>query len=114
MPQITIAGDVNLIGWEGKRISVWENVHSNGKEYSRLWTCWFDSPQDLQEQDFAEITGELSTKIGEYTPKGSTEKRQVIEHHVQNAVLKNKVSKEQQNANQSANDFASQFDNVPF
>ena len=108
MPQITIGGDVNLIGWEGKRISIWENIHSNGKDYSRLWTCWFDSPQDLQEQDFAEITGELSTKIGRYTPKGSTEEKVVVEHHIQNAILRNKVDKATQASNAGA------YEEMPF
>lgn len=97
MPTINVAGEVNLLGWEGKRISIWENVHSNGKDYSRLWTCWFDSAQDVQEQDFVEITGELSTKIGEYTNKQG-EKKTVVEHHLQNAVIKHKRTKAEQDA----------------
>jgi len=115
MPQITIAGDVNLLGWEGKRISVWEKYDSNGKEYSRLWTCWFDISQAdlIQEQDWVEITGELSTKIGTYTPKGSTEEKTVVEHHIQNAHLKNAVGKAQQNATISA-EAPGSFENAPF
>lgn len=115
MPQITIAGDVNLLGWEGKRISVWEKYDSNGKEYSRLWTCWFDFSQAdlIQEQDWVEITGELSTKIGTYTPKGSTEEKTVVEHHIQNAHLKNAVSKAQQNSKVSA-EAPGSFENAPF
>jgi hypothetical protein len=109
MPQITIGGDVNMIGWEGKRISVWENIHSNGKDYSRLWTCWFDTPQiQLQEQDFVEISGELSTKIGKYTPKGQTEEKLVVEHHIQEAFIKSQVSKKQQTEN------LAQFEEMPF
>lgn len=98
MPQINVGGDVHMIAWEGKRVSIWENIHANGKDFSRLWTCWFDSAVDLQEQDWAEITGELSTKIGEYTPKGSSETKRVVEHHIQNAVLVNKRSKADQEA----------------
>ena len=109
MPKLTIGGDVHMIAWEGKRISIWENIHANGKDFSRLWTCWFDSAQDVAEGDFVEITGELSTKIGEYTPKGSTEKKQVVEHHIQGASIKNKMSKEQQAANMS-----SYSEEVPF
>jgi hypothetical protein len=109
MPQITIGGDVNMIGWEGKRISVWENIHANGKDYSRLWTCWFDTPQiQLQEQDFVEISGELSTKIGKYTPKGQTEEKVVVEHHIQGAFIKSQVSKKQQAEN------LAQFEEMPF
>lgn len=109
MPQITIGGEVNLIGWEGKRISVWENIHANGKDYSRLWTCWFDTPQiQLQEQDFVEISGELSTKIGEYVPKGQTEKKVVVEHHIQGAFIKSQVSKAQQQQNLDS------FEEMPF
>jgi hypothetical protein len=109
MALITIGGEVSSIGWEGKRISVWENIHANGKDYSRLWTAWFSETQAffLQEGDFAEITGELSTKIGEYTNKQG-EQKVVVEHHLQNATLKNTVSKVQQASNEAA------FDEMPF
>lgn len=108
MPQITVGGQVHMIGWEGKRISIWENIHANGKDFSRLWTCWFDSATDLQEQDFAEITGELSTKIGKYTPKGQTEEKVVVEHHIQNAQIKNVRTVAQQA------ETASSFEEMPF
>lgn len=109
MALITIGGQVNSIGWEGKRVSVWENIHANGKDYSRLWTAWFSESQasQLQEEDFAEITGELSTKIGEYTNKAG-EQKVVVEHHLQNAVIKKVVSKTQQQANADA------FEEMPF
>jgi len=109
MALITIGGEVSSIGWEGRRVSVWENIHTNGKDYSRLWTAWFAESQafNLQEEDFVEITGELSTKIGEYTNKAG-EKKIVVEHHLQNAVLKNTVNKTQQETNLAA------FDEMPF
>jgi hypothetical protein len=109
MALITIGGEVSSIGWEGKRVSLWENIHANGKDYSRLWTAWFSESQafNLQEEDFVEITGELSTKIGEYTNKQG-EKKVVVEHHLQNAVLKNTVNKTQQETNLAA------FDEMPF
>jgi hypothetical protein len=100
MPQITIGGDVHMIAWEGKRISIWENIHANGKDFSRLWTCWFDAPTALQEQDFAEITGELSTKIGSYKTKTGEDKT-VVEHHIQGAVLKYHRTKLQQEASRN-------------
>jgi hypothetical protein len=109
MALITIGGEVNSIGWEGKRVSVWENIHANGKDYSRLWTAWFAESvaHELQEQDFAEITGELSTKIGEYTNKQG-EKKVVVEHHLQNAQIRKVVSKKQQASNEAA------FEEMPF
>ena len=109
MALITIGGEVSSIGWEGKRVSLWENIHANGKDNSRLWTAWYSESQafNLQEEDFAEITGELSTKIGEYTNKQG-EKKVVVEHHLQNAVLKNSVNKAQQDSNQA------NFDEMPF
>lgn len=115
MPQITVSGDVNLLGWEGRRISLWEKYDANGKEYSRLWTCWFDFSQadQLQEQDWVTIEGELSTKIGNYTPKGATEEKTVVEHHVQNARLVRVVSKEQQSANLRT-EAPNSFENAPF
>ena len=115
MPQITIAGDVNLIGWEGKRLSVWENYEVPGqqKPFSRLWTAWFDISQveHLQEQDWVEITGELSTKIGTYTPKDSTIEKTVVEHHIQNARLVQVKTKTQQASNAAS---IGGFDNAPF
>lgn len=108
MPQIKVGGNVAYIGWEGKKISVWENIHSNGKDYSRLWTCWFDVAPGVDEDDFVEVSGELSTKIGEYTPKNSTEKKQVVEHHIQNAAIMQHVTKAKQEANASA------FEEMPF
>jgi hypothetical protein len=88
MPQIQVAGTVNSIAWEGKRIQIWERFESNGKDFSRLWTCWFSESQawNLQEQDWAEIHGELSTKIGSYKTKDGVEKT-VVEHHIQAAQL---------------------------
>ena len=115
MPQITITGDVNLIGWEGKRLSIWENYEVQGqtKPFSRLWTCWFDMSQveHLQEQDWVEITGELSTKIGKYTPKDSTIEKTVVEHHIQNARLVQVKTKAQQASNAAS---VGGFENAPF
>jgi len=115
MPQITITGDVNLIGWEGKRLSVWENYEVPGqpKPFSRLWTAWFDMSQveHLQEQDWVEISGELSTKIGKYTPKDSTVEKTVVEHHVQNARLVQVKTKTQQASNAAS---VGGFENAPF
>jgi hypothetical protein len=115
MPQITITGDVNLIGWEGKRLSVWENYEVPGqpKPFSRLWTAWFDMSQveHLQEQDWVEITGELSTKIGQYTPKDLTIEKTVVEHHIQNARLVQVKTKSQQASNAAS---VGGFENAPF
>jgi hypothetical protein len=110
MPQIQVSGNVHLVGWEGKRVSVWESFDVNGKTFSRLWTAWFPSDQSsyLQEEDWVEIHGELSTKIGKYTTKQGEEK-QVVEHHLQNARLIQSKSKEAQSQH------ASKFDeSMPF
>ena len=110
MPQIQVAGDVHMIRWEGKRISIWENVAlPNGQEGSRLWTCWFSTPTEAQEQDWVEIRGELSTKIGQYTNKAGEEKT-VVEHHIQNAELVQVKTKAEQEANKEQ----TAFDEVPF
>jgi hypothetical protein len=115
MNTITISGDVNLIGWEGKLISVWESYQVPGqpKPFSRLWSAWFDMSQveHLQEQDWVEITGELSTKIGTYTPKDSTIEKTVVEHHIQNARLVQVKTKTQQASNAAS---IGGFDNAPF
>jgi hypothetical protein len=115
MNTITISGDVNLIGWEGKRLSVWENydVPGHTRSFSRLWTAWFDMSQveHLQEQDWVEISGELSTKIGKYTPKDGGLEKDVVEHHIQNARLVQVRTKTQQQSH-AAN--VGDFDNAPF
>ena len=100
MAKLSIGGDVGSIGWEGRRITVWEKYNSRGNDYTRLWTCWFEESQafNLQEQDFVEIEGELSTKIGNYTDKQGVEKT-VVEHHLNGATLKNVVTKAEQGAN---------------
>lgn len=109
MPQIQVAGNVHLIGWEGKRVSVWESFDVNGKTFSRLWTAWFSGDQSgyVQEEDWVEIHGELSTKIGEYTNKQG-EKKQVVEHHLQNARLIQAKSKHEQA------EHAAKFEDSPF
>ena len=63
---------------------------------------------NVQEQDWVEIHAELSTKIGEYTAK-TGEKKQVVEHHLQNATLQQVKTKQDQAAH------ASKFDeSMPF
>ncbi len=52
---------------------------------------------NLQELDWVEIHGELSTKVGEYTNKAG-EKKVVVEHHVQAAQLVQVKTKAQQEA----------------
>tara|TARA_R110002153_G_scaffold62469_2_gene168048 strand:- start:150 stop:497 length:348 start_codon:yes stop_codon:yes gene_type:complete len=115
MNTITVSGDVNLIAWEGKRISVWESYQVPGqpKPFSRLWMAWFDMSQveHLQEQDWVEITGELSTKLGKYTPKDGGLEKDVVEHHIQNARLVQVKTKTQQASNAASIDG---FDNAPF
>jgi hypothetical protein len=109
MPQIQIAGQVHSIAWEGKRIQIWERFPSNGKEFSRLWTCWFSESQamNLQEEDWVEIHGDLSTKVGSYKPKDGEEKP-IVEHHVQLAQLVQVKTKAQQQAH------ADKFEDAPF
>jgi len=110
MPIIKVGGDVNSIAWEGRRVSIWENVNVRGKDYSRLWTCWFDAPQHerVQESDWVEIEGDLSTKIGSYTPRDQDVPKDVVEHHLNNSKIIHVRSKADQESS------AAQFDNSPF
>lgn len=110
MPQIQIAGTVQSIGWEGKKIQIWERYQSNGKDWSRLWTCWFSESQawNLQELDWVEIHGELSTRVGSYKPKDSEVEKPVVEHHINESVLVQVKSKKDQD------EHAAKFDSEPF
>jgi len=109
MPQIQISGSVHSIGWEGKRIQIWERYPSNGKEWSILWTCWFTTPQHdkLQEEDWVEIYGELGTMVGSYKPKDG-EERPVVEHMTNDSVLVQVKTKAQQQSH------ADKFEDMPF
>ena len=102
--------------WLGRQAPIYlENyeVQGQAKPFSRLWTCWFDFSQveHLQEGDWIELTGELSTKIGKYTPKDSDVEKTVVEHHLQTAQLVQARSKTQQGVNMAQ---VAGFENAPF
>lgn len=90
MAKTTITGQVGNIGWEGKRVSVWESytftLKDSSYEKKRLWTIWFDKATDLVKDMEVTIEGDLSTKLGEYDAKDGT-KKQVVEHSLNNAII---------------------------
>lgn len=90
MAQVTITGMVGNIGWEGKRVSVWETyeiiINNQTYEKKRLWTIWFDRDQNLIKDIEITLTGQLSTKMGEYDAKDGT-KKTVVEHSLNNAEI---------------------------
>ena len=111
MPLLTIAGKVasSIETQTGKGIiKVWEKSDFKGQEKFVLWTCWFDQPQKhVVENDEIMIDGRLSTKVGTYTAKTGEEKT-AVEHHINDAVIKQHKSSVVQDA------FPSLADEAPF
>ncbi len=83
MPHIKVTGTVGSIVWDGKLIKIWEQYEFNGEIKHRLWSCWYDMPRtDFQEQDTVTISGDLSCKVGTWTPKDATEPKSIVEYHL--------------------------------
>ena len=90
MATTEITGTVGNIGWEGKRVSIWETyditIKDSTYEKKRLWTIWFDKDQGLVKDTEITLKGILSTKIGEYDAKDGT-KKTVVEHSLNSATI---------------------------
>lgn len=104
----TVASSIQTATGKGL-VKIWEKSNFRGQDKYILWTCWFDLPQlQLAERDEVIIDGRLSTKIGSYTKDG--EERQVVEHHLNDAGIKQHAAAQPQPA--STNTWTN--DEVPF
>lgn len=94
MPHIKITGEIGSIVWDGKLVKVWEQYEFKGEMKHRIWNCWFDMPRtELNEGDTVTFNGELSTKIGTWTPKDATEPKNIVEHHLNDCTISNHTIK---------------------
>lgn len=89
MPLITVTGQVSQVANEKYNyVKFWETYDWKGEPRHRIWTAWLERDLGLNEQDTVEITGDLSTKVGTYTPKDATEQKQIVEHSLNNCTVK--------------------------
>ena len=89
MPIITVTGQVSQVRNEKYNyVKLWETYDWKGEPRHRIWTAWLDRDLNLNEQDTIEVTGDLSTKVGTYTPKDATEQKQIVEHSLNNCTVK--------------------------
>ncbi len=89
MPVITVVGTVANLIWENKAIRLWEQYEVKGEQKFRVWTAWGQNQIfDYNEGDTLQIDGLLSTKVGTYMPKDSTEARNIVEHSLNDITVK--------------------------
>ena len=83
MPVIKVNGTVSsVVDGQYQIVKFWETYDFKGQERHRIWTAWFSNnlPAGLQEGDWIELEGTLSTKVSTYTPKDATEAKAIVEH----------------------------------
>jgi len=83
MPVIKVNGTVSSVtDSQYQIVKFWESYDFKGQERHRIWTAWFSNnlPAGIQEGDWIELEGTLSTKVSTYTPKDSTEAKAIVEH----------------------------------
>lgn len=89
MPIITVTGQVSQVANDKYHyVKFWETYDWKGEPRHRIWTAWLDRDLQINEQDTIEVTGDLSTKVGTYTPKDATEQKQIVEHSLNNCTVK--------------------------
>ena len=98
---IKLTGLVISSHWEGKLLKVLDEFETEFKGETRIkkriWSVWLDAPCDAQTGESVIVTGDLSTKIGNWDKKNedgfTTTAVQVIEHHLNNCTIQtNSVS----------------------
>lgn len=71
MAFITVTGTVKGKVWNDKGINIVESYkNADGKEISRYYTAWFESPQGIEIGSAISVSGVLSVKV---TPKTGTD-----------------------------------------
>lgn len=88
MPAIKVTGQISQVANDKYHyVKFWETYDWKGEARHRIWTAWLDRDLNLNEQDTIEVTGDLSTKVGTYTPKDATEQKQIVEHSLNNCTV---------------------------
>lgn len=82
MPVIKVNGTVSsVVDGQYQIVKFWEKYDFKGQERNRIWTAWVNSiPAGLNEGDWVELEGTLSTKVSSYVPKDATEAKAIVEH----------------------------------
>lgn len=88
MAAVKISGDVK-VAESRKCLTIWETYTSEyvvegvpvvNTEAKRKWTVWFAVPGNINDGDWVELSGDLSTRIGSYEKDGQT--KQAVEHSI--------------------------------
>lgn len=87
MPNIKVNGQVSTVANDKFHyLKLWETYDFKGEPRHRLWTAWLDRDLNINEGDFIEVTGDLSTKVGTYNKPGE-EAKSVVEHSLNNCTI---------------------------
>ena len=115
MAVIEVSGTVSAISAQHGYLKFWESFDFKGQERHRLWTAWFGDAPNVAEGDFVKIQGTLGTKVGKYQKPGEDEK-QVVEHSLNDAALREHSAKINKPAAEPILDFATPIDpaSAPF
>ena len=107
MPVIKVNGTVSSVtNAQYQIVKFWETYDFKGQERHRIWTAWFNNnlPAGIQEGDWIELEGSLSTKVSTYTPKDSTEAKAIVEHSLNDVAVSQIKPKQTGNAAPVVND----------
>jgi hypothetical protein len=107
MPVIKVNGTVSSVtNAQYQIVKFWETYDFKGQERHRIWTAWFNNnlPAGLQEGDWIELEGSLSTKVSTYTPKDSTETKAIVEHSLNDVAVSQIKAKNETNSAPVVND----------
>ena len=88
MPRIQVSGEIStVVNDKFHYVKFWERYDFKGQESFRIWTAWLDRDLSINEGDFVELEGDLTTKVGTYNKEGQ-ETRQVVEHMLNNVTIR--------------------------
>lgn len=68
--------------WEEYLASYFQDGSQKTRPAKRKWTIWFNTPIAIENGDFLEVRGELSTRMGTYEKDG--EIKNAVEHSINN------------------------------
>ena len=102
MAFVTVEGTVENVFFDGRGIKLSESyTDKQGEARKSYFTAWFDVAPGLTVGEFANFSGILSTRIGEFEGRDGTQK-QVAEVNINKARVKQGISSDQAKAEAEA------------
>jgi hypothetical protein len=93
--------EVTRLNRSGHGFGVKESNESNGKTYTTYWTVWAKEDAGLRVGDLVNVSGFLSTKVGDPKQGGDGVERRYVEHSLNSPRIE-RVGSAPQNAQQPA------------